>query len=432
MPDKIKELCTPYCKVVAGYIVAASIWIFLGDWLIFALLPEKADMFYIGLLKGLGFIFFTALALHFLLRKNAELMFRAKLADTANTVLPQSFTKIFSSTPVIVYAVEAEPGRRPNTTWVSDNTEALLGFSQAQVLGTDWWPAHLHPDDRERVTAENRLLLQGGGGSYKYRVRTADGDYRYIKDELQLVDTTPTGKKLFIGVWTDLSDDFKAKQEVQAYATRTQQAMYNSIKVIAQLTELRDPYTAGHEARVGEVAAAIAAEMGYSEDFRRGMYIGGLLHDVGKVAIPSELLTKPAKPTPTEYELMKTHAEKGFQLLGNVEFIWPIAEVAHQHHERLDGSGYPRGLEGDEIITEARILAIADVIESMASHRPYRSNLGLDAALQEIDQNSGRLYDKNCAEACLRLFRDKGFHMPTVDRLDPSFLQAASPLTPFN
>ena len=162
-------------------------------------------------------------------------------------------------------------------------------------------------------------------------------------------------------------------------------------------------------ASIGELAAAIAAEMGLDEDMQRGLRVAGAVHDVGKIMVPSEILSKPGRLSSVEYELIKQHAEQGYQILKDVAFPWPVAEVARQHHERIDGSGYPRGLKGTEIIIEARITTVADVVESMSSHRPYRPMLGVDLALQEIERGAGASYDADVAAACLRLFREKGY-----------------------
>jgi putative nucleotidyltransferase with HDIG domain len=193
---------------------------------------------------------------------------------------------------------------------------------------------------------------------------------------------------------------------------RLERSVEATIRAIAYTVEARDPYTAGHQWRVAELAAAIAHELGMPEDEVRGLKLTGAIHDVGKVGIPAEILSKPSKLTKTEMALIRTHAELGYEILRNIDFPWPIAEVLRQHHERLDGSGYPRGLKGDQILMGARILAVADVVEAMSSHRPYRAALGLDAALGEIYRNRGRVYDDSVCDACTQLIRNKGYDFP--------------------
>ena len=201
-----------------------------------------------------------------------------------------------------------------------------------------------------------------------------------------------------------------ANASLRASEARTQTLLKAVVQTISKMVESRDPYTTGHELRVGELAVAIGRSLGYSRDRLDGLRMAGYLHDVGKIAVPSDILTKPGRLTATELALIQTHAHIGYDILVGIDFPTPVAEVTRQHHERLDGSGYPRGLVGDEILADARILAVADVVEAMTSHRPYRPSLGLEQALAEIEQGRGRLYDPAPVDACLRLFREEGFH----------------------
>ena len=193
-----------------------------------------------------------------------------------------------------------------------------------------------------------------------------------------------------------------------------QKAMDGVIHAVSLVMETRDPYTAGHQRRVAELARAIAKEMGLSEWQIMGIHIAGLLHDVGKVAVPAEILSKPGKINQYEFSIIKNHCRVGYEILQRIDFPWPVTQVILQHHERLDGSGYPEGLSGEDIVLEARILGVADVVEAMSSHRPYRPALGLDCALQEISQASGILYDSEVVDACLKLLKK---NEPEFDRL---------------
>jgi len=175
--------------------------------------------------------------------------------------------------------------------------------------------------------------------------------------------------------------------------------------------ELRDPYTSGHQTRSAGIARAIATEMGLPRDQIDGIRMAGSIHDIGKLSVPAEIMSKPTKLTDLEFSLIKEHSRVGYEMLKDVESPWPLAQIIYQHHERLNGSGYPRNLKGDEILIEACILAVADVVESMASHRPYRPALGIEAAMEEIEKNKGILYDEAVTEACLRLFREKNYYI---------------------
>jgi putative nucleotidyltransferase with HDIG domain len=186
-------------------------------------------------------------------------------------------------------------------------------------------------------------------------------------------------------------------------------SMNSTVEAIASMVELRDPYTAGHERRVAQLACAIGKEMGLPERQVEGLRVIGYLHDIGKIAVPAEILSKPTKLSEIELAMVQAHAQSGYDILKNLEFPWPVAQAALQHHERLDGSGYPQGLKGPDIILEAKILMVADVVEAMASHRPYRASRGIEAALDQISANKGRHYDEQAVDVCVRLFTEKGF-----------------------
>ncbi|WP_256361507.1 HD-GYP domain-containing protein [Methylomonas koyamae] len=198
-------------------------------------------------------------------------------------------------------------------------------------------------------------------------------------------------------------------------AERTAELKANMLKfvtAIASTVEMRDPYTAGHQRRTAHLAAAIAKELGLGSDLIEGLSLAGVVHDIGKIKVPAEILCKPGRLDDLEYGLIKRHPQTGYEILKSIDFPWPIAQTVLQHHERLDGSGYPQGLATAEILPEAKILAIADVVEAMISHRPYRPGLGIDAALQEIATQRNTLYDGAAVDACLALFRDKHYRLP--------------------
>jgi len=201
----------------------------------------------------------------------------------------------------------------------------------------------------------------------------------------------------------------QAEEEIQQNLHDLRQAMEGSIELTSLMVEARDPYTAGHQQRVSLLSCAIAQEMNLSAEQIEGTKIAGLIHDLGKISIPSEILSKPGRITDLEFSLIKNHSQAGYDILKKVKFPWPLAQIVLQHHERMDGSGYPSGLSGENILVEARILGVADVVEAMSSHRPYRPALGMDKALEEISKNKGTLYDPEVVDICLKLFKEKGF-----------------------
>jgi putative nucleotidyltransferase with HDIG domain len=205
-----------------------------------------------------------------------------------------------------------------------------------------------------------------------------------------------------------------AEERLRAAFDWIRKQQTETIAALASVTVIRDPYTAGHQQRVASLACAIAEEMGLPADTVDGIRVAGILHDIGKIAVPAEILTKPGKLSELEFGVVKTHAETSYEILKEIEFQWPVAEIVYQHHERCDGSGYPRGLKGDEILLEVRILSVADVVEAMSSHRPYRPALELEAALEEVERGCGTLYDPEVCGACLRLFHERGYVLETA------------------
>lgn len=201
----------------------------------------------------------------------------------------------------------------------------------------------------------------------------------------------------------------QAEKALKESLARVTEVQYGTIEALATVTETRDPYTAGHQRRVTRLACAVARELGLPADRVAGLRVMGLLHDIGKISIPAEILSKPGKLSEIEFTIIKSHVQAGYEIIKEIRFPWPVAEVILQHHERMDGSGYPQGLTGPDIMLEARILAVADVVEAMVSHRPYRPALGIEKALEEISKNRGILYDADVADVCVRLFGEKQF-----------------------
>jgi len=210
-------------------------------------------------------------------------------------------------------------------------------------------------------------------------------------------------------LYQDITQRKQAEQKIKQGYEKLQRTMETTIYTISKIIETRDPYTAGHQNTVSQLAVAIAQEMKLPEDKIEGIRIAALVHDIGKINIPAEILSKPSKLNDMEFSLIKNHPKIGYDILRKIDFSWPVAKIVLQHHERLNGSGYPNNLKGDQILLEAKIIGVADVVEAMSSHRPYRPALGIDKALEEISQNRGILYDPVVVDVCLKLFKEKDF-----------------------
>jgi PAS domain S-box-containing protein/putative nucleotidyltransferase with HDIG domain len=217
------------------------------------------------------------------------------------------------------------------------------------------------------------------------------------------------GRKLIVSAVCDISQRKRTEEELRQTSLRLQRAIEGAINAVALTTEIRDPYTAGHQHRVAKLACSIGRELGLSNEQIEGVRVAGTLHDIGKIYVPAEILSRPGRLRQNEINLVKDHAQVGYDLLSTIEFPWPVAQIVLQHHERMNGSGYPLGLSGDEILIEEKIMSVADVVEAMASYRPYRPALSIEEALLEISQQRGVLYSPEAVDACIKVFTQKGF-----------------------
>jgi putative nucleotidyltransferase with HDIG domain len=219
-------------------------------------------------------------------------------------------------------------------------------------------------------------------------------------------DNKITGFRIVI---IDITERKQAEYKIEESYKRLQKTLNDTINTLASISENRDPYTSGHQKKVAYLAINISEELGLSSEETEALGTAAMIHDIGKIAIPASILSKPGKVSDVEYKMIKTHPRTGYDIIKNIEFPYPIEKIILQHHERLNGSGYPMGLKEKKIMLEAKILAVADVVEAMSSHRPYRPALGIDKALEEIDCNKGTLYDPDVVEACKNLFTKKHF-----------------------
>ncbi|HYA13415.1 MAG TPA: HD domain-containing phosphohydrolase [Syntrophales bacterium] len=289
--------------------------------------------------------------------------------------------------------------------------EKLSGYSRTGVEGQKKWPEIVAKgEDLKQMVDFHRLLRidpHAAPQTYEFQLIDQEGN---LKNAVITVATIP-GTKQSLAALLDITDRKRAEEKLAQTMESLRKAMESTIQVIVQVVEMKDPYTAGHQKRVTSLARAIAKEMNLSDDTIDAISMAGLIHDIGKISVPVEILGKPGKLTSTEFELIKEHPQTGYDILKNIEFPWPIATIILQHHERIDGSGYPQKLEGDQILIEARILAVADVVEAIASHRPYRPALGIATALQELTKNKGKLYVPEIVDACMKLFYIRNYKL---------------------
>ena len=291
--------------------------------------------------------------------------------------------------------------------------ERISGYSKEEVLGSDKIWGLLYPENsyREKMVQKTNSIIKNDNGARNYEttIRCKDGKRkviswysRHIIDERgKIVGLVTTGR--------DVTEQKITEKKLKEALKKVRKILGAVIKVLSLVVEKKDPYTAGHQRRVSDLARAIASDMDLSEEKIEAIRTAALLHDIGKIRIPAEILTKPARLNDMEFFLVKAHPQIACEIIKDIEFPWPITDIILQHHERLDGSGYPQGLKDDEILLEARILAVADVVEAMSFHRPYRPSLGLKKALEEIERNRRKLYDPDVVDACLKLFRMKEF-----------------------
>lgn len=284
---------------------------------------------------------------------------------------------------------------------------ARAGQPFKKVIGKPYWQS-FPPGESPLESCRNTLAENSPNISYEEEVALDSGE-TFISQAYSVQDDE--GAYLYsIHIMKDITDRKQAEEDLKQSQAQLLNALHGTIWAIAAAIEARDPYTAGHQQRVAKLARAMADRQGLDSDAQEGIQWGAMCHDIGKIKIPSEILTKPTRLSPNEYKLIKAHPQISYEILKGIDFPWPIAAIAQQHHERIDGSGYPLGLKGDEICHEAKLVAVADVVEAISSHRPYRPGLGLDKAREEINRGRGLIYDTESVDACLCLLSD-GFDL---------------------
>lgn len=311
------------------------------------------------------------------------------------------FRALGENSPDVIYTLNSNGA----FTYINPACERLLGFTRDEIIGRHMIDFLSKKDRKPMIHAFKQIRDNGE----IVKALTATVTRKDGCTSIFSVSGSPNfdSQGNVIGLVGTMKDVTVLEESVD----QLQEALEGTIHALSSIVESRDPYTAGHERRVTTIACAIAEEMGLPEETIRGIRTASMIHDIGKIYVPAEILNKPGTLSKLEFDMVKTHPEVGHNILKKINFSHPVARIVHQHHERLDGSGYPQGISGDEILLEARIIAVADVVEAMASHRPYRPSVGLEKALEEISGASGILYDPEVVTICLKLFREKSFEI---------------------
>ncbi len=329
-----------------------------------------------------------------------------KQSEMALAESEHKFKTLVEQSMVGIYMVDNE-----NLIYVNPRAAEVFGYEPEELSDVSLTNI-IAPEDCDLVRENIRKRISGSIETLRHEFRGVHKDGRIIDVGVHGSRTMLGNRPVVLGVLQDITDRRTQEERVKEYIDRLERSMMSTVDAISHIVDLRDPYTSGHERRVGELAAAIGTEIGLTEQQVTGLRVAGRVHDVGKISVPAEILSKPTRLSAAEFLIIQTHAQQGYEILKDIEFPWPVATAVWQHHERLDGSGYPQGLRGDAICLEARILAVSDVIESMSTHRPYRAALGIEAAITELQAHSGTLYDPAIVTACIKLFHDKGYQLP--------------------
>jgi len=297
-----------------------------------------------------------------------------------------------------------------NFTFFNDALCRMMGYSQKELMGMNN-KEYTSPETSEKLYKTFKKMYDTGKPAKvnTYEVIQKSGDIRINNMSASLMVDSSGNPMGFRGLAHDVTEDKKRERELKKSYDNLQHMLEETVRTLAFTVEVRDPYTAGHQRRVAQLSDAISQKMGLPLEKAMGVKMAALIHDVGKIQIPGEILSKPGPLNSNEMDLVRTHPTVGSNILKEIQFPWPISDIVLQHHGRLDGSGYPDGIEEGKMSTEAKIIAVADVVEAMMSHRPYRSALGLDKAIEEISNNKGTLYDTKVVEACLSLLTEDGF-----------------------
>jgi PAS domain S-box-containing protein len=319
----------------------------------------------------------------------------------------ENFRNSLDNSPLGIRIVSADG----KTTYANRALLDIYGYSSAKEIDSVPYDQLYTPGS---YAAHMERVRQGQTGApvpsnYELDIIRKNGEIRQLL--VNRGEVLWNGERRYQMLYQDITERKQTEKALQASYDKLDKTLDAVIRTMSLTVEMRDPYTAGHQQRVSRLACAIAEEMGLPPDKIKGIGVVGAIHDIGKICVPAEILSKPGHITEAEFSIIKEHPQTGYDILKGIDFPWPVAQSVLQHHERMNGSGYPGRLCGDSIILEARILAVADVVEAMASHRPYRPSLGIEKALAEISLQKGVLYDSAVVDACLKLFNKQGFNL---------------------
>jgi len=392
-------------KIVLFYAVLAGAWILFSDNIIGMLSSSQKQLMIMQTYKGMGFVIVTSVLL-FLYIFN-EIKNRSEKEEEFKEVLKSSKKALESSRLTLSAAFQAMP-QMIFISDMNDGTIVEMNEKMARKFG-------IEPGYMKDLSISSIRGLENLKDLHKKMIHSISS---IDLDDFETDISNNDGSRMDVSVWSrEISREGERKilwivQDVTSEkraGQKTRNALLGVVSAMGRIFEKRDPYTQGHQERVAFLASAIAREMGLSDIDVEGIKISGYIHDVGKIIIPAEILSKPGRLTDIEYRMIKLHPETGSDFLSDIDFPWPVQKMMYQHHERIDGSGYPEGLSGNDIVMGARILAVADIVEAMSSHRPYRPGLGIDAALKEIRDQSGISLDRDVVDACLDLFKKDQF-----------------------
>ena len=329
---------------------------------------------------------------------------RQKQTEESLKISEKFSSNLMENSPSPIMVVNADTSIR----YMNQALLNLTDFKSNEVLGKKppypWWPR----ESKARYVREFKIVLREGCSRREVLFNSKMGEEFWVEVDAKPILSSGELKYLIIN-WFDITNRKAIENNLKVSYLKLKKTLEGTINTLAAIVETKDPYTSGHQKRVSKLAVAISSELGLDSKTIEGIRTAAVIHDIGKINIPSSILSKPGRLSDIEYDMVKTHSQMGYEMIKEIEFPTPIAEIIFQHHEKLNGSGYPRRLKGKDIIFEAKIIAVADVVEAMSSYRPYRPPLGLNAAIEEIKKYKGKLYDPQIVDACVKVITRKGF-----------------------